>query len=78
MAYLIFPKYVNDMMEGVDSYMSLFVDDALLMRRVRNEEDCDLLKKGLETVWEWSREQEIEFNIKKCSFIEFGKSGRKS
>ncbi len=40
----------NDMLEGVDSYMSLFVDNAKVMRRVKNEEDCYLLQRDLDTV----------------------------
>lgn len=75
MAPIMFAAYVNDMTEGVDSYMSLFADDAKIMRRVEKEEDCLLLQRDLDTVWGWSRKWEMEFNTKKCSVIEFGKSG---
>ncbi len=75
LAPIMFAVYVSDMTEGVESYMSLFADDAKIMRRVKNEEDCNLLQRYLDMVWEWSKMLEMEFNIKKCSVIEFGKSG---
>ncbi|WP_340581658.1 reverse transcriptase domain-containing protein, partial [Klebsiella pneumoniae] len=31
--------YVNDMMEGIDSEVSLFADDVKLMRRIKSDED---------------------------------------
>ncbi len=43
----MFAVYVSDMIEGVESYMSLFADDAKIMRRVKNEDDCNLLQKDL-------------------------------
>ncbi len=55
MAPIMFTIYAKDMMEGVDSYMSMFADDAKLMRRVRNEEDWYLFQKDLDTVRKWSR-----------------------
>ncbi len=56
LAPIMFAVHVNDMTEGVKSYMSLFADDAKIMRRVKNEEDCNLLKRDLDIVWalsEW-------------------------
>ncbi len=37
---IMFSIYVNDMTDGVTSYMTMFADDAKIMRRVINEEDC--------------------------------------
>ena len=75
LAPIMFAIYINDMIEGVNSYMTLFADDAKIMRRVKNEGDCNMLQKDLDTVWKWSVKWEMEFNIKKCSVMEFGKSG---
>ncbi len=44
LAPIMFAIDVNNMTEGVESYMSLFADDAKIMRRVKNEEDCNLLQ----------------------------------
>ena len=40
---IIFMVYINDMMEGVNSYISLYADDAKLARAVKNRTDCELL-----------------------------------
>ncbi len=47
LAPVMFAVYVNDMMEGVNSYLNLFVDDAKLMRKVERIEDCEALQKDL-------------------------------
>ena len=39
LASIIFAVYVNDMIEGIEGYISIFADDAKLMRRVTNQED---------------------------------------
>ncbi len=39
LAPIIFSIYVNDMADGVTSYMNMFAI-AKIMRRVINEEDC--------------------------------------
>ena len=77
LAPIMFVIYINDMTEGVTSYMNMFADDAKILRRVRNEEDCVALNQDLERVSEWSRKWEMAFNTKKCSVLEFGKSNRR-
>ena len=37
---IMFLVYVNDM-TGVNSYISLFADDAKLLRKIRNSKDCE-------------------------------------
>ena len=74
LAPIMFAIYVNDMDEGIDSYMNFFADDAKLLRKVKHSEDCEVLQKDLEKVWRWGKKWEMEFNIKKCSIMEFGRS----
>ncbi len=69
--------YINDMTEGVTSYMTIFADDAKIMRRVAKEEDCISLGQDLDRISKWSRKWEMTFNTKKCSVLEFGKSSRR-
>ena len=40
---ILFLLYINDMPEGVNSYMNLFADDANLLRQVKNK-DCKILQ----------------------------------
>ena len=65
LAPVMFLVYVNDMTEGVNNYMSLFADNAKLLRKIESKEDCEHLQKDLDKIhrWKW----EMEFNAKKCS-----------
>ncbi len=47
LAPIMFSIYVNDMADGVTSYMTMFADDAKIMRRVINEKDCAALDQDL-------------------------------
>ena len=77
LAPVMFAVYVNDMVEGIGSYVSLFADDAKLLRKIERDEDCVALQQDLERIWDWSRKWEMEFNTKKCSVVEFGRSTRR-
>merc|ERR1712035_47130 len=77
LAPVMFAVYANDMVEGLGSYVSLFADDAKLLRKVEREEDCMALQQDLEKIWDWSRKWEMEFNTKKCCVVEFGRSKRR-
>ncbi len=73
----MFSIYVNDMTDRVTNYMTMFADDAKIMRRVINEEDHAALGQDLVKLSEWSKKWEMPFNTKKCSVLEFGKSNRR-
>ncbi len=77
LAPIMFVIYINDMTEGVTGYMNMFTDDAKIMRKVANEEDCVALNQDLDRIREWSRKWEMTFNTKKCSVLEFGRSNRR-
>ncbi len=74
LAPIIFVVYINDMTEGINSYMSLLEDDARLLRRVKNEEDCHELKRDLDRMYMWSQTWGMEFSSSKCHVMEIGKS----
>ncbi|MEJ1857877.1 hypothetical protein, partial [Escherichia coli] len=56
--------YVNDMMDGVKCYASMFADDAKIMRWVKTLEDCVMKQEDLDKIFEWSKAWEMEFNTK--------------
>ncbi|ORD93136.1 hypothetical protein ECANGB1_1040 [Enterospora canceri] len=41
LAPIMFLIYVNDMTEGVSSYISLFAVDAKLLRKIGNHKNCE-------------------------------------
>ncbi|XP_069185763.1 uncharacterized protein [Procambarus clarkii] len=65
------------MFTGVESYMSMFTDDAKLMRRVVTEEDCSILQEDLNRLERWSEKLLLEFNTSKCKVMEIGLGDRR-
>ncbi len=57
--------------------MSLFADDAKLLKKVGSGENCGVLQEDLNKISEQSHRWEMEFNPEKCKVMEFGKSVRK-
>ena len=52
-------------MTGVSSYISLFADDAKLLRKMGNHKDCEELENYINKIYEWSKTWKMEFNAKK-------------
>ena len=77
LAPIMFQVYINDIHEGVTSYMNLFADDAKLLKIVNSKEDCLALQRDIDKIWEWSKKWKLEFNAKKCHVMEMGKSKRR-
>ena len=70
MAPIMFLIYhVNDMTEEVSSYISLFADDAKLLRKIRNHKNCEELHNDINKIYEWSKTWEMEFDGKKMPRI---------
>ncbi len=43
-------------------YKNMFTDDAKIMRKVANEEDCVALNQDLDRISKWSRKWEMTWN----------------
>ena len=56
------------MAEGV-SYISLFADDAKLLKKIGNHKDCEELQNDINKICEWSKTGDMEFNLKKNPHI---------
>lgn len=74
LAPVLFLVFINDMAEGIKSYINLFADDAKLCRVIKNEEDCETLQEDLNRIWKWSKTWEMEFNMDKSHVMEMGRS----
>ena len=61
------------MTKGVSSYISLFADDAKLLRKIGNHKNCEELQNDINKIYEWSNTWEMEFNAKKFHILEMGK-----
>ena len=77
LAPIMFQVYMNDIQEGLSSYINLFADDAKIMREIKSLDDCLELQRDIDKIWEWSKKWKMEFNAKKCHVMEMGKSCRR-
>ena len=77
LAPIMFQIYINDMNEGLESYINMFADDAKLLKVIKSQKDCQDLQKDIDKIHEWSLKWKLEFNAKKCHVMEIGKSKRR-
>ncbi len=77
LAPIMFQIYINDMQEGLNSYINMFADDAKLLRVIRTKDDCIELQKDIDKIYKWSQTWKLEFNAKKCHVLEMGRSSRR-
>ncbi len=73
-APIMFLVFINDLPVGLDSYVSLFADDAKIMRQIRNRNDCEELQNDLNKLHNWNQTWKMQFNTNKCHVLEMGKS----
>ena len=69
---ILFLLYINDLPDVVQSVVKLFADDAKLFRRIRCEEDCDVLQSDLEKLQIWSSDWQLQFHPDKCFLLRIG------
>ena len=74
LAPIMFQIYINDMQEGLNSYINLFAHDAKLLRVIKSQADCMEIQRDIDKIHEWSKRWKLEFNAKKCHVMEMGKS----
>ena len=71
---LLFLIYINDLPEGIKSFMSMFADDAKILKRIEGEENCRELQRDLDRVNQWSEKWLMKFNTSKCKVMKMGRS----
>ena len=66
----VFLIYINDIGDRVSSNLRLFADDCILYRTVTSLEDSKQLQCDLDSISEWSRLWQMNFNIRKCTVLQ--------
>jgi hypothetical protein len=74
---LLFVIYINDIDEGIVSKISKFADDTKLCAKVNNEDEAKVLRDDLATLYQWSEDWQMLFNIDKCAVMHVGKKNNK-
>ena len=73
---LLFLLYINDLPENIQSHsqVRLFADDTAVYLTVRNQNDSHNLQNDLNTLQEWERTWDMEFNPSKCQVLHIGRA----
>jgi Reverse transcriptase (RNA-dependent DNA polymerase)/Endonuclease-reverse transcriptase len=75
---LLFLIYINDISERIKSKISIFADDTKMMNRVNTIEDVTAFKQDLLLLEKWCVDNEMKFNIDKCSVMHCGRNNRRT
>ena len=70
---VLFLIFINDLDQGISSRVLKFADDTKLYCSVSNQADSMRLQKDLHTVTEWASRWQMQFNVKKCKVVHYGK-----
>ncbi len=69
---MLFLLFINDITNTIrHSYILLYADDIKLHKEFKTQEDSELLQQDLDKLANWSIENCLPFNIKKCESITF-------
>ena len=72
----LFPMFINDLEDGVQSTVLKFADDTKLYTEVTKEEGGEQLHEYLDKCTAWARQWMMEFNVAKCKVIHAGRTNR--
>ena len=68
---VLFLIYINDITINIKSEIRLFADDILLYKVIASPTDHLILQNDLDALTKWAKDWLMEFNIPKCSILQF-------
>jgi hypothetical protein len=71
---ILFIIFINDLPNMISSMVMMFADDTKVFTQVQSEDDCAKLQDDLDKLGEWSNQWQLQFNVKKCGVMHYGKS----
>ena len=71
---LLFLVFINDLPDCVQSKIRLFADDCILYKRIKNQNDWNILQDDLNSLAEWEKKWGMPFHPEKCSTIRVTRS----
>ena len=69
---VLFIIYINDIVQDLESGISLFADDAKVYRKISSPEDAETLQRDMDRLTEWSQKWLLSFNVTKCKTMHIG------
>ena len=70
----IFPLYINDLLENIQSQVRLFADDMVVYLTVSGLQDSQVFQSDLDSLQCWERTWDMEFNPSKCQVLHITRS----
>ena len=70
---LLFLVYINDLPDTISSCCSLFADDCLLYRQIKNKNDQEILQHviiDLHNLEQWAKKWMMILNVDKCQVLQ--------
>jgi ribonucleases P/MRP protein subunit RPP40 len=73
--FLIFIDDIDEAAATVD-IIRKFADDTKVGHTVNNDEDCLRLQEAIDNLVSWSKKWGMQFNVKKCKVVHFGRTNQ--
>ena len=70
---ILFLIYISDISEGLSVEPLVYVDDTKAIKRIEKEEDAEELQKDITQLYNWGKENNMEFNKGKFVVLRYGK-----
>ena len=74
---VLFNLYINDIDDGIESFVRKFADDTKMARVVEEEDDAVALQGDIDAMMEWARKWEMKFNLDKCKVLHVGRLNKR-
>ena len=71
---LLFLLYINDLPDNIQSQVRLFADDTAVYFTLAHPNDSSTLQNDLDTLQQWERTWDMEFNPSMCQVLDISKS----
>ena len=69
---LLFILYVNELPDWIKNEIKMFVDDTMILCKIKTVKDAESLQADLNDLMEWSRRWQMAFNSDKCKVMHIG------
>lgn len=73
LAPLLFLIFINDLPDGVTSFIRIFADDCIIYHPIKNVNDHYALQKNLDVIMKWCETWQMVLNASKCKTISFSR-----
>ena len=69
--FIIFIDDIDDVANFIDK-LRKFADDTKVGNTIKTQNDCDMLQKTLDNLWDWSVKWKMELNVEKLKVMHIG------